>query len=93
MAFITDINHDLRGGGSLGLTKKWQISLNGSYNITQKQLGLLSISLAREMHCWGMSVNLSPVGRYRFFSINISPKSGLLRDFKINRTRSVYDGP
>jgi hypothetical protein len=82
---------DINGGGSLNLTPKWQIGLNGSYNITQKEVGLVSVSLSREMHCWGMSINLSPVGRYRFFSINISPKSALLRDLKINRTRSTYD--
>jgi hypothetical protein len=90
--FVTDLSQDVNGGGTLGLTKKWQVAINGSYNITRKELGVLSVSLAREMHCWGLSVNMSPVGRYRFFSINISPKSSLLRDFKINRTRSVYDG-
>jgi lipopolysaccharide assembly outer membrane protein LptD (OstA) len=90
--FVTNIDQNVSGGGTLGLTKKWQIAINGSYNITQKQIGVLAISLAREMHCWGMSVNISPIGRYRFFSINLSPKSGLLRDFKVNRTRSVYEG-
>jgi hypothetical protein len=89
--FITEFMQDINGGGSLNLTPKWQIGLNGSYNITQKEVGLVSVSLSREMHCWGMSINLSPVGRYRFFSINISPKSALLRDLKINRTRSTYD--
>ena len=90
--FVTNLDQNISGGGTLGLTKKWQIALNTSYNITQKQIGVLSISLAREMHCWGMSVNISPIGRYRFFSINLSPKSSLLRDFKVNRTRSVYEG-
>jgi hypothetical protein len=90
--FITDLDQNISGGGTLGLTKKWQIAVNTSYNITQHEIGVLSISLAREMHCWGMSVNISPIGRYRFFSINISPKSSLLRDFKVNRTRSVFEG-
>lgn len=77
--------------GSLNLTPKWQIGLNGSYNITLKELGLLSMYLTREMHCWQMAINISPVGRYRSFNISISPKSGLLRDLKINRTRYFYD--
>lgn len=76
---------------SLNLTPKWKIGVNGSYNITEKDIGLISMYLSREMHCWQMNINISPVGRYRFFSINISPKSGLLRDLKINRTRSFYD--
>ena len=77
--------------GSLNLTPKWQIGLNGSYNITLKELGLLSMYLTREMHCWQMAINISPVGRYRSFNISISPKSGLLRDLKVNRTRYFYD--
>lgn len=77
--------------GSLNLTPRWQIGMNGSYNITQKELGLISMYLTREMHCWQMAINVSPVGRYRSFNISISPKSGLLRDLKINRTRYFYD--
>jgi LPS-assembly protein len=77
--------------GSLNLTPRWQIGLNGSYNITQKEIGLISMYLTREMHCWQMAINISPVGRYRSFNISISPKSGLLRDLKINRTRYFYD--
>ncbi len=77
--------------GTLNLTPKWQIGLNGSYNITLKELGLISMYLSREMHCWQMAINISPVGKYRSFNISISPKSGLLRDLKINRTRYFYD--
>jgi len=77
--------------GSLNLTSRWQMGMNGSYNITQKELGLISMYLTREMHCWQMAINISPVGRYRSFNISISPKSGLLRDLKINRTRYFYD--
>ena len=77
--------------GSLNLTPKWQIGINGSYNITLKELGLINMYLTREMHCWQMAINISPVGRYRYFNISISPKSGILRDLKINRSRYFYD--
>jgi outer membrane usher protein FimD/PapC len=77
--------------GSLNLTPKWQIGINGSYNITLKDLGMISMYVTREMHCWQMAINISPVGKYRSFNISISPKSGLLRDLKINRTRYFYD--
>lgn len=89
--FTTTYSQDVTFGGTLNLTPKWQLGLNGSYNISKTELGLLSVSIAREMHCWQMAIQLSPVGRYRFFSINISPKSGLLRDLKINRTRYTND--
>jgi hypothetical protein len=85
------ISQNVGWSGSLNLTPKWQIGLNGSYNITSKELGVISMYLTREMHCWQMAINISPVGKYRSFNISISPKSGLLRDLKINRTRYFYD--
>ncbi len=85
------VTQNVNWNGTLNLTEKWQIGLNGFYNITNKELGSLSMYLTREMHCWQMAINISPVGRYRFFNISISPKSGMLRDLKINRTRYFYD--
>ena len=84
-------NQNIDWNASVSLTERWKLGINGVYNITDKDLGQLAISLSREMHCWQMTINIAPVGIYRFFTINISPKSGLLRDLKINRTRFFYD--
>jgi len=89
--FETKFYQDVNWNGSVNLTPRWKIGVTGFYNITTKELGTISMYLSREMHCWQMSINISPVGTYKFFTINISPKSGLLRDLKINRTRYFYD--
>ncbi len=90
IGFKNNLDQNVNWNSTLKLTEKWQLGINGYYNITQKTLGTLSMSIAREMHCWQMSINISPVGRYRFFNISISPKSAILRDVKINRTRNFY---
>jgi len=77
--------------GTLNLSPKWQIGGSGYYNITTKEINGVSMYITREMHCWQMAINISPVGKYRYFNISISPKSGILRDLKINRTRYFYD--
>ncbi len=87
--FKTTFSQNVNFGGTLNLTPKWQMGINGYYNISLGQLNSLSLSISRDLHCWQMSINMSPVGLTRYFSINISPKSPLLRDLKINRTRSV----
>jgi len=89
--FRTQVFQDLNWNGTLNLTPKWQLGLNGFYNISNRELGTISVSIAREMHCWQMAINVSPVGKFRFFNISISPKSALLRDVKVNRTRSFFD--
>ena len=85
------ITQNVNWNGTLNLTPKWQIGMNGYYDITNKVLGSLSMYLTREMHCWQMAINISPIGKYRFFNISISPKSSILRDLKINRTRYFYE--
>lgn len=89
--FQKTINQDVTFNGDLNLTPKWKIGMSGSYNITRKELGVLSMNFSRDLHCWQMFIAVSPVGRYKFFTINISPKSNMLRDLKVNRTRYFYD--
>ena len=91
LGFANTINQDVNWTSSANLSPKWKIGINGFYNITENELGTISMFLSREMHCWQMAINISPVGRYKFFNITISPKSGLLRDIKVNRTRYFVD--
>jgi hypothetical protein len=89
--FEGTINSDINFNGTLNITPKWQMGLTGIYNFTQGNMGVLTFSASREMHCWQMGINVSPIGYSRFFSISISPKSALLRDVRINRTRYFFD--
>lgn len=84
--FKTILHHSINFGGTLNMTPKWQLGLRGSYNVSEGKLLPFSISVSRDLHCWQMSINIVPSGTYRYFSINISPKSSLLRDLRINRT-------
>ncbi len=78
--------------GSFSLTPKWNFSLNGYYDFKTSKLQTFTMSINREMHCWQMSINVSPLGIFRYFNFTISPKSGILQDLRINRTRSFYTG-
>ncbi|HMO63331.1 MAG TPA: putative LPS assembly protein LptD [Ferruginibacter sp.] len=89
--FQTTFNSDLTFSGTLGLTKQWQVGVNGTYNVSTGEIGYVTMTIAREMHCWQMAISLAPIGRSRYFTITISPKSGLLRDLRVNRSRYFYD--
>lgn len=89
--FTNTFTQNLNFGGTLNITPKWQMAINGYYNISQGQLNPLTMSISRDLHCWQMSINITPLGIYRYYSINLSPKSPILRDLKVNRTRSFYN--
>lgn len=84
--FQKTFSQNISFGGTLGITKKWQASVNSAYNITLGQLNTITGTLSRDMHCWQMSISFSH-GLFSYYSISISPKSPLLRDLRVNRTR------
>jgi LPS-assembly protein len=90
--FKTEINSNLSLNGDFNLTPKWKMGMNTYYDFKTASIQSLTMFLSREMHCWQMSINVTPVGLYRSFNITINPKSSLLRDIKVNRSRSFYGG-
>lgn len=89
--FTTETNSSVNFNGDFSLTEKWKIGGTGFYDITRKSLEQISMFITREMHCWQLSVNVTPVGLYRSFNITINPKSGILRDLRINRSRTFFN--
>lgn len=89
--FETKYYANMSWNGDFNLTPRWKLGMNGYYDFTTSQIQTLTMYLSREMHCWQLSINVTPVGLYRSFNITINPKSGILRDLRINRTRYFYN--
>ena len=85
--FETKTYSSINFNGDFSLTEKWKVGGTGYYDVSMGGLQQFSMFISREMHCWQMSINVMPVGIYRSFNITINPKSGILRDLKINRSR------
>ena len=86
--YETQVYSSLNFNGDFSLTPKWKMGATGYYDVTTQKLQQLSTFITREMHCWQLSINVTPIGLYRSININFSPKSGILRDLKINRNRT-----
>ena len=77
--------------GDLSITKNWKISYMTNYDFIRKEFSFTSINIARDLHCWQMSFNWIPFGFMRSYNINISVKSALLQDLRLQRRRTWYD--
>ena len=86
--YQTETSSSINFNSDFSLTPKWKIGGTGYYDISHGGLQQLSTFITREMHCWQLSINVTPIGLYRSFNITFSPKSGILRDLKINRSRT-----
>ena len=91
--FTTLVTQSLNFSGDFNLTEKWKIQAQGSFDFLTRQVQYLTASVSRDLHCWQMSINVTPLGIFRSFNITISPKSSVLRDLRINRSRFFYNLP
>lgn len=91
-SYTTDVNSTASINGDFNLTPRWKMGMNSYYDFKRAKIQMLTMFISREMHCWQLSINVTPVGLFRSFNITVSPKSGILRDLRINRTRSFYGG-
>jgi len=89
-SFETRTNSNFSWNGDFNLTEKWKMGMTGYYDFNTTSIQSLTMFISREMHCWQLSINVTPVGINRSFNITINPKSGILRDLKVNRTRYFY---
>ena len=88
--YKTQFTSSLNFNGDFSLTPKWKFGANGFYDLKSMKLQSFNTFITRDLHCWQLSINVTPVGLYKSFNITISPKSGILQDLKINRTRYFY---
>jgi hypothetical protein len=89
--FESFVSSSVNFRNSFSLTPKWNFTTSGYYDFDTKQLTSFNLSVNRDLHCWQMSVNVIPIGLFRSFNITISPKSSLLQDLRVNRTRVFSD--
>jgi LPS-assembly protein len=89
-SFKTRVSSNLSFNNSFSLTPKWNFTTNGYYDFETGEITMFTMSINRDMHCWQMSVNVTPIGQTRYFNITISPKSSILQDLRVNRTRYFY---
>jgi hypothetical protein len=88
--YKNELSSSINFNGDFSLTSKWKVGANGYYDLNTMKIQSLTTFITRDLHCWQLSINVTPVGVYKFFNISLSPKSGILRDLKINRTRYFY---
>jgi hypothetical protein len=86
------ITQALRFNGDLSLSEKWKVTFNSGYDLEKKAFTQTNIGINRDLHCWQMSMNWVPFGRYQSYTFSIGIKSSLLQSLKLDRNRNFLDG-
>ena len=86
-----NITQAVRLNGDISLTEKWKVTFNSGYDLETKEFTQTFFSLSRDLHCWQVSLGWTPFGTFQSYNFSIGVKSGMLRDLKLDRTRSFFD--
>jgi len=86
-----NVTQALQVSGDVNITSKWKIGFNSNYDIELGEFSYTSLNVYRDLHCWEMSFNWVPFGRFQNYNLTINVKSPVLQDLKLNRRRNWYD--
>jgi hypothetical protein len=81
--------------GRVALTKDWDVSLSGQFDLVEKTVVYQNYSIHRNLHCWEMQLNWTPSGFRKGFYLRINIRAPNLQDLKIERRggrESVFGG-
>lgn len=77
--------------GSITLTETWSMNFNSGYDVQRKQLTYTTINITKNLHCWEMSLNMSPFGAHQFYFFSLRASSSLLSDLKYEKRKNWRD--
>lgn len=89
--FGTVITQTLQFSGDLSVSEQWKIQFNSGFDFQAKRLTQTNLKILRDIHCWTMSLDWTPFGRFTQYNFRISVKSSILQDLKMERRKNFID--
>jgi hypothetical protein len=85
------VTQTINFSGDVSLSEKWKVTYGSGYHFESKEFTQTNLGISRDLHCWTMSVNWTPFGRFQQFFFTINVKSSLLQDLKLERRKPFFD--
>jgi len=88
---ISTISNTLNFSGDFNVTPKWKVQYTSGYDFQLNKLSITQFSIYRDLHCWDLSFRWSPIGTYKFYSVDLRVKASILQDLKLSKRRDFYN--
>ncbi len=76
---------NISGSLDFNLTENWKFTASSSYDIVTKQFAAPQMNISRDLHCWLMNFQWSPLGPYAGYRFEIKVKAPQLQDIKLTK--------
>lgn len=87
----TNISNTLNVFGDFNVTPKWKVQYTSGYDFQANKLSLTQFSIYRDLHCWDLSFRWSPIGNFKFYTVDLKVKASILQDLKLSKRRDAYN--
>lgn len=78
-------------GGDISITPNWKVDISTGWDFVNNSLAFTRINIFRDLHCWDMQFTWVPIGDLQMYEFQISVRSSLLQDLKLQRRRQWFD--
>ena len=85
------LTQTLTFSGDLSISEKTKLSFRSGYDFKNKMFTQTSINATRDLHCWRISFNWVPFGRFQSYNLSINAVSALLQDLKLEKRSRFFD--
>ncbi len=72
-------------------TPQWKVDVRTGYDFNKSKITSTTFQLHRELHCWEMSLQVTPFGRMKSYMFRINVKSSMFDALQLKRERSWHD--
>jgi len=73
--------------GDISFTKRWKLSAIINSDLKELRITNARLALTRDMHCWALSINLTPIGGNKSFLMSIRNTSSIFSSAKFDIRR------
>lgn len=67
----------------ISFTKRWKIATSTNFDLETKRITNTRLTLSRNMHCWALAFNWTPIGNNKSFQLTIRNTSSMFQSAKI----------
>jgi hypothetical protein len=80
-----------QASGDVSISESWKINYTSGYDFESKAFTQTNFGLTRDLHCWTLSLNWTPFGRFQSYYFVIRVKASILQDLKLERRKPWFD--
>jgi lipopolysaccharide assembly outer membrane protein LptD (OstA) len=88
--WTSNVSASVNGNFDISITRKWKFTLSGGYDLRREEFTTPRVTVSRDLHCWLMSFNWTPVGTYTGYQFELRVKADHLRDLKVEKSDQFY---